>query len=659
MKRKLAILILIILCATLSLVGGVYGWIIAPSTGIDMNIRSSELFTARMSASIGTNQIDYNDSFYNVDDLSIKMTKSQIQSNTSNNVMPLKIDIIVTPLKNVRVKIKLVETYTNNQSVVITRPLNALTFSYNTTSLSAETQDGYRIYNNEILKDTTVTIPFITQVGVNVNNIPNNTTVKITAVVVAVQANRVEVWNNSIPYVQMNLNNVNGATVEVKFNGVANQQFGRGVYIEFIPTSGTNKYSYTWNNRVPLTDKLTLANATYRIYINLTNYIKFTVSYTSSKLTINVSYDTNATWGYEDVLFSPHTIANWTYGVQYTTGDVVYFDDPDDPPNDQSGFYIAVQNSNQHRPDQNSWAWRLMGPYYQSGTQFTAGTIIFFNGVFYKAKSNTWGSPTSDANAWERLDRYYSNTNSYPAGAIVFLEDSQGKRTYYYATANIATYQPPASWSNWKTLGRDFSEINAGGKYQAGEIVYYNNNYWRVTSSGQWLSAPATNKSGWALITTPNPQNWSPSTNYAQWAYVTWNNKFYYNRNTSNLGNEPGTANNGWQELTDTWVATNIYRNPSNNTIKELVWYGGNMYVWNGADNSNSTTPPGTGINGWQEITELWKPGNQYFVGDRVIYDGSLWEALQSPYDNGVPIIPGTNFTVWKEYQIIWDPNRS
>jgi hypothetical protein len=83
------------------------------------------------------------------------------------------------------------------------------------------------------------------------------------------------------------------------------------------------------------------------------------------------------------------------------------------------------------------------------------------------------------------------------------------------------------------------------------------------------------------------------------------------------------------------------------------------MYVWNGTDNSNSETAPGTARNGWTELTEVWRYYNDYQVGDRVIYGGAYWEAMQLPYDeNDEPIRPGTNFVVWKKYNIVWDPNR-
>ena len=658
MKIKIAILFLMIMLVISSVVVGAYAWMIAPSEGLDMNIRTSELFSARMIATIGTNQIDYNDPLYNESTLTITMTKSQVQSNTSNGVMPLTIDVAVNTQKNIRVRVKLVELWVNNSNVIISRP-NVFNFTYNSSSMGAVDADGYRMFNDTILKDTIINVPFVSSAAVNLNNMANGTTVKLSVVVTAIQANRVGVWSDPLPSVTTTLSSMSNASVVMNFNGVANQQFGRGAYIELAGVTNGFKYTYIWHNRFALTDKLSITGGQYKIYINLVNYVSFTVSNTSSVLTINVSYNTNSNWGYEDVLFSPHTIANWTYGVQYYTGDIVYFDDPDEGEDDQSGFYIATNNNSVHRPDYNSWAWRLMGPYYTSGTMFTAGTIIFFNGTFYKARTNTWSSPTSDPNAWERLDRMYSSTNTYPAGGVVFTEDSYGNRTYFYATAAIGTYEPPASWSDWKQMGFPFSTINAGSKYEIGEVVYYDGDYWRVTVKG-WLNAPAQGANGWAKITSPNPSSWSSGTTYSQWNYITHNGKFYYLRSGTSLGQEPGTAGNQWQELTENWVSTNAYRNPTNNTIKQMVYHAGGIYVWYGADNSNSTTAPGTDRNGWTELTELWRYYNQYYVGDRVIYDGSYWEALQSPYDgNGDPIVPGSNFTVWHEYEIVWDPNRN
>src|SRR5690606_36935557 len=190
-----------------------------------INMKSSELFSSRLLASIGTNDIDYNDALYDENALAIKMTKSQIDANRSGTSFPLKLDVDITPKINVGVRIKLVEVWTNNSGTIINRP-NAFTFTYNTTTLSSVNADGYRTYTSDVLKDATVTIPFVTTASVNYTNIPNNTTVKLSVVVSAIQANRVSAWSQPIPSYTATFAAFSNATIQVIYNGVSNQEFG-------------------------------------------------------------------------------------------------------------------------------------------------------------------------------------------------------------------------------------------------------------------------------------------------------------------------------------------------------------------------------------------------------------------------------------------------
>src|SRR5690606_14571741 len=117
-----------------------------------------------------------------------------------------------------------------------------------------------------------------------------------------------------------------------------------------------------------------------------------------------------------------------------------------------------------------------------------------------------------------------------------------------------------------------------------------------------------TQGANWSRISQPNPTPFDPDkTDYAVWDYVVYNSKPYYLRETKLGMNIPGTEGSTWQELTEAWVPTNIYRNPSNNTIKQMVHYGGAWFIWDGPDYSNSLTAPGTERNGWTELTEVWR----------------------------------------------------
>src|SRR5690606_34303422 len=219
-----------------------------------------------------------------------------------------------------------------------------------------------------------------------------------------------------------------------------------------------------------------------------------------------------------------NTIVNWSPTTTYFENDIVFFQDPTPTPTDNSGYYISVtkQNNLNFPPDEHSWAWRKMGYDYQSNTKYAKGSILFYDSVFYRAKKETWSSPPA-ADAWERMDRKYAEGNTYSVGSIVYTESNSAK-TYYYAIGAITTYQPPASWTNWKQLGMDWSAINAANKYEIGEVVFNGGEYWRALKKGH-LGTP-TQGANWSRISQPNPTPFDPDkTDYAVWDYVVYNSK--------------------------------------------------------------------------------------------------------------------------------------
>ncbi|MBN3490012.1 hypothetical protein JV173_00645 [Acholeplasma equirhinis] len=741
MFRKLGILILSLIL-TLSTAIGVYAWMTKPTAGIDLNVRTSELFSASSEIKIGNTSINSLHSYYNAADYTINISAANITANTTSGVMPITIAVAIDAYKNIKVRIKIVEYWTNNSNVSITRP-NVFTWNYHSSYNDGVDSEGYFYYSEMIVKDTSDIVNVIDSANVNTTNIPAGSTVRLSVIVSALQGNREDIWENENHKIKSFTlgQNANNQTVNVIFNGVANSVYGRGVYLEFKNVS--NKIGFLWHSRGGITRQLSLPQGTYNVSINLVNHLDFTVTRNGNVITVNIQYGDPGEWGYEDVLFAPSMIAVWETGVTYPSGAIVYYRD-EDGNGVNAGYYSAIQSNTNSHPDSAAWNWRKISPFYQSGTVYPPGTIVFYQGAFYISKATNSVAPT-ELWAWERLDRAFNGGKTYKLYDIVFHKYGEETR-WFMATGNVSTGQTePRDYQAFRQLGFNYSAFNKQ-KYRAGEyvkhndafyvanidntyadpaanttqvwrklglvwgsnqvsypqntIVSYNNNYYIATSTiSQWGSTPGsgswqliTHRGDW-LNTTTNynryqsviyggnryfwnqtgsapvgqapdvtvgwwliGEAWHYKNTYAQHALVFHNGDYWALRSGTSTNQEPGVSG-AWQLLSDFWALTGTYFN--NQYTRSVINYNGSYFMWTGANNSNSTTAPGTAINGWKELTEVWKWYNNYDVGEKVIYDGAFWEALKVPYENGEAIVPGSDFTYWKEYPIIWDPNRT
>src|SRR5690606_21210180 len=183
MFRKLGILILSLIL-TLSTAIGVYAWMTKPTAGIDLNVRTSELFSASSEIKIGTTSINSLHSYYSAADYTINISAANITANTTSGVMPITVAVAIDAYKNIKVRIKIVEYWTNNSNVSITRP-NVFTWNYHSSYNDGVDSEGYFYYSEMILKDTSDIVNVIDSANVNTTNIPAGSTVRLSVIVSA------------------------------------------------------------------------------------------------------------------------------------------------------------------------------------------------------------------------------------------------------------------------------------------------------------------------------------------------------------------------------------------------------------------------------------------------------------------------------------------
>lgn len=744
--RKITTLLLTFIF-TLSTVMSVYAWVVLneATEALDLYARTSELFDASLAVGLtqANNQlIDYNHTSFNRDDLAVTLNKTQM-----NHVnFSIKVSVNITARQNIKVRFKVVEMWMNSSGNVIANP-NAFDTIYDANLEEDLSEVGVNyVYGDAIYKETSVTVDVVTSLKKKVGfTFPAAVDhVRLVVLVSAVQLNRSDIWDDQLPVTNtLTTTGNNNYGMNVVFNNVANDAYLRGLAIEFIGT--TNSYVYLWHTRnFPAARTVNLPAGTYTVKINLVNHLIFaqpTIS--NGKVNITISYGPELgenDWGYEDFLYSPSVISYWSSTVTYVSGNIVYFQDLPDGTN--AGFYVARQGSTNQVPDAATWAWSPISPYYQSGRLYLEGTIVFYNGAFYLAKTDNTVLPTTGW-AWERLDKMFNIGNTYATGDVTYYI-SGGITKWYYAYGNVGSGQSePKAYQDFRELGINYSAFNKN-KYLINEYVLHNGNYYTNVTTGTYedpslnsqvwrqlgfnytsvqsypqnhiilyngnyyialanISAyagvPGSN-ANWRIIN--NSGNYSALTTYSRYQRITYNGNIYFwnqagttintnpettqgwwligsawhYKNTyikdslvlhqgeyyalrtgTSTNQEPGVAGE-WQRLSQQWNPTNMYYNAS--FLRSMVEYDGRLFMWQGTNGVINTQTPGTIGSNWQELTEIWRSYNTYKVGDKVIYDGSFWEALQVPVDSfGNPVVPSTDFTVWKEYQIIWDPNRS
>ncbi len=475
----------------------------------------------------------------------------------------------------------------------------------------------------------------------------------------AVQSNRASNWNlttsNHVTKTLTLPSNPSTHQVNVIFNGVSNPQYTRGLYVEL--TAAGQNHSYIWHSRATLTDRLSMPAGTYNVRINLVNHLDFTITRSgnnnnNSVITITIFYGNITSWGFEDVIYSPSMIPNWQPNIAYSTNDVVYFDDANDE-GVNAGYYRARQGSTNAIPDQTAWAWEFISILYSETRVYQAGEIIFFNDRFWRAKQQVWaGNEPPLSWAWELLGQEFELGKVFASGDATYVLDGEIK-TWYVAFGSFTAFDSTVQTHyDLKLMSIDYNLHNRG-KYAAGEYVYYDGFYWRVASAGTW-AVPSTSSSAWVRL--PAETIWDASTTYTSDSVVNYEDQLYVLRTGTSLNQIPGVSG-AWQPLSLNWSPTGLYNRSGSNV--SVVEYDGKSYVWYGAHNSTNTGVPGSARNGWNELTDVWVPSNRYLQGDFVIYDGSFWELIVAENPTDQRNVPGIDFTVWREHPILFDPNRN
>ncbi len=315
---------------------------------------------------------------------------------------------------------------------------------------------------------------------------------------------------------------------------------------------------------------------------------------------------------------TPQGIALFDPLTQYYTYDLVWY----------GGYifeYKGVNTTVGADPD-NLTDWMFLNDLdWHTTVTYYSGEIVYHNGIIYEAQWTTTGSePGTVANGpWDSL---IPEEYSWTVGQATSLNDVVYHNGELYQFKENYTTTEPGTTTEWSVYG----DITYGIDYvyEGGELVTYLGNYYLAgwytkgaipTNGGPWTS--------YSLVT------WSTANVYKNIKYVYHNGTIYKALNTKKLSSaqiEPGTAaaKGIWQAYdTADWNQYNTYENG------DFVKYNGD--VWILANNTNSTSIPGTAADSWNNAGSLdYTPFSTYVVGDYVIYNDMVYEAVNATNAN-------------------------
>lgn len=705
-KNKLVIIILNLFLITLVLVTGVFAWLsqdgapgdIEGDYERDIFLSSSGLFEAFIEVKVPENTYPLNISnqiFQRNGDLSLRINPNGASKHVVNEsgkyIYKLEINVYIKALNNIDIRFSLLEKWLDGNNTIENQKLFKIIYQDNIIK-----NNEYFYHNVEIKRSEKefVKIPLVKHLELTSQNAFNsaakNTNIGLILMINAIQGNRDIVWsnpNNNVTFKEnvtftsnYNLNNmiINHGDLSTVNGTLRNTAIiFRRYSLDGLLENSRGKYDeYIYSNHPRSTkDTFEIPAGSYEMIIKGLNQTSIKVNSLIDPNKINYNYHYDATnWGLEDYLYGPNPIPApvVTSGSQlknYISDrkiDMFYYD---------GEFYKqASENAPISYPPT---GWRKVGRDYDE-LLYDNGEIIFYGGGYWRNKGYIKGTPPNlgitEYQPWDSIGkRFIQNkvTNPYTKDNIIFsYSASLDKNLWYFAGSDHPLAQL-RSWSGWKQIGYNHNIINETGyKYQIGELVLHNNEYYFVKDNRNYnLGAPSPSNTNYIHLK-DNNIIFNISDNYSYGSIVIhegykylWKNNVPYNKVIP--GEHPNWFRLSKEDNSERfqWTPTNNYRYTENRVV-ETAFYKDRFYMWTGQNNSNSTTPPGEARNGWIEVSENFNSFNTYKAGEYVIHDGQLWRAKKDiVWDmvHGNNIMPrGLNsFEYWEEVTVGLNPGRN
>lgn len=700
-KRKIIVLSLNILLAMLVITTSVFAWL--SNDGLpgdkegdyerDVFLSSSGLFDAFIEVTLPGSTLPINissEQFQRNGDLSIRLplnSSTPVVTENGKRVTKFSISIFIKAANDINLRVNLLEKWLTTSTTIANKNLFDVIYE---PSFNKRPNGEYMYYDKTIKKSNEyIEIPFVKHLelkqGLNNFSGETNTNVSFIVMLNAIQENRNSIWNSDERYFKEEISfsnsyNLNNFVVDTSALTTTNATIRNTALIfrryhddGLIISEEGNYDEYVFSNHKRSNkDNLTIPAGIYELIIFDINQIRINIDRLNNPTSIEYDYFYDSdSWGLEDYLYGPNPIPTWQKTTTGNIGDnlldLTYYG---------GNFYRRTNKTTVSTPPPGG-NWRLFTVNYQQHIYANSGEIIFYDNGYWMnsgyAGENVPPKLTGEHDAaWRPLGKRFriNNASDYNQNSLTYL-NLAGVPNWYYATSRGDLGQLTKS-SGWKLITFNFNNtINSSNqKYRQNEIIYHQNNYYIVTPQGESvynISTPSANNSHY--IQARNRGEYNSITNYTQGDLVTKDGYLYlWRRNIAYNNNVPG-LDKGWFRLSKDdgseqfeWFELNDY--VYNENLKEPTRYRDRLYIWKGINFSNSTNPPGTSREGWEEVTENFSPFNNYYLNDYVIHDGELWRAMENiPVDpiTGANILPrGINsLRYWEQVSHFFNPGRN
>jgi hypothetical protein len=319
---------------------------------------------------------------------------------------------------------------------------------------------------------------------------------------------------------------------------------------------------------------------------------------------------------------------DWASGISYKVGDVV---------SHNGVWYTCMQAHTSAAGNQPSnpgalthwappglpWAWTA-SKYYEDGRD-----LVCVNGTWYRCNDNHTSGATFDATKWDAVPTPHFAWSNFPTYYAV--------NTYVYHS-NV-WYRTTTAHFPWMSFNAAYFDGNtpptwgyrAATNYRFGDIVYYNNTWFRyVNASASSGITPGSNSAYWNNFT--DMSAWSASRTYTIGDVVNHSGQWYRCiRDNTNLA--PSTNASYWENgplRSHAWSKTGTYG------VNDVTWHDGQWYLCISAHTGQDPSQTAYWTSASVSSSRTWSKTANYAVGAYASY-GGVWYRCTVAHTNKAP----------------------
>ncbi len=277
-------------------------------------------------------------------------------------------------------------------------------------------------------------------------------------------------------------------------------------------------------------------------------------------------------------------------------------------------------------------------PEYNPQDIYATGDLVWFEGNIYEIRNGGYTSTPPDENVvygpYNEITKEWRLTNTYQDNEVVYFNNN------FYFITNSGQFNGSGlnGTLGYETLNSIEWDPNQPS-YTTNDVVLFNNELYRATAG--WTTGQPDQSGNWEKF---NSFDWSPTRIYASAGTLVFYNGNYYTNNWYVQGTAPGNGGPWSLANIQTWGGKNF-------ALNDYALHNGNLYQAIGRNNGQrrNQTPGTLGAFGiWKRVdTQEWQQFNQYVLNEYVLYQGDVYQVVNQT--NATQTAPGTVFNAWNK----------